>query len=42
MIRKAKVLKKPKFDLTKLMDLYKDSGDSKPKTDAQNAISASK
>jgi len=24
MVRKAKILKKPKFDLTKLMELYKD------------------
>ena len=25
MVRKVKLLKKPKFDLTKLMDLYKDN-----------------
>ena len=25
-IRKVKVLKKPKFDITKLMDMYGDSG----------------
>ena len=24
MVRKVKILKKPKFDLTKLMELYKD------------------
>ena len=27
-IRKAKVLKKPKFDLVKLMEIYADTGDS--------------
>jgi len=41
MIRKAKIIKKPKFDLTKLMDLYKDSGASKAvPTEAQNTITA--
>jgi len=25
MVRKVKLLKKPKFDLTKLMELYKDN-----------------
>ena len=44
MVRKAKILKKPKFDLTKLMELYKD----KPEADkaapvdaaAQNKVAA--
>ena len=41
MIRKAKIIKKPKFDLTKLMDLYKDSGATKAvATEAQNTITA--
>ena len=32
MVRKVKILKKPKFDLTKLMELYKDSPEAeKPK-----------
>ena len=41
MIRKVKILKKPKFDLTKLMDLYKDKPvETAPaaSTDAKNAI----
>jgi len=39
MIRKLKLLKKPKFDLVKLMDLYKDTGAAKPTGDAsKNAI----
>jgi hypothetical protein len=28
MVRKVKLLKKPKFDLTKLMELYKDNTSS--------------
>jgi len=47
MIRKVKILKKPKFDLTKLMELYKESADAEaPKlkagaTEAGNKLSAS-
>jgi small subunit ribosomal protein S3Ae len=41
MIRKFKLLKKPKFDLVKLMDLYKDTGAPKPTGDApKNALEA--
>merc|ERR1712070_138847 len=40
MVRKVKILKKPKFDLTKLMELYKDRPEEeKPKAAApSNAI----
>jgi len=41
MIRKAKILKKPKFDLTKLMELYKDTPEEQkaaPVTETTNAI----
>jgi len=41
MVRKVKILKKPKFDLTKLMELYKDTtGAEKVATteDTQNTI----
>ena len=38
LIRKVKVLKKPKFDLTKLMDLYKDNVEVKQTDGAKNAI----
>lgn len=41
-IKKVKVLKKPKFDLTKLMELYQSSTDKQVKTvdpDAVNALS---
>jgi small subunit ribosomal protein S3Ae len=37
MVRKVKLLKKPKFDLTKLMDLYKDNN-AAVKTEAKNAL----
>jgi len=33
MIRKVKILKKPKFDLTKLMELYKDKPEGAAKPD---------
>jgi small subunit ribosomal protein S3Ae len=32
MVRKVKILKKPKFDLTKLMELYKDRPEEDKKT----------
>jgi hypothetical protein len=39
MVRKAKILKKPKFDLTKLMELYKDKPEAaKEEGAATNAI----
>jgi len=39
MVRKVKLLKKPKFDLTKLMELYKDNTSSAPAaTGAKNAL----
>jgi len=49
LIRKVKILKKPKFDITKLMELHQDSGDhdagaaiGRPEAeDAQNALTAS-
>ena len=37
MVRKVKLLKKPKFDLTKLMDLYRDNN-AAVKTEAKNAL----
>lgn len=39
LVRKAKILKKPKFDLTKLMELYKDNADvEKPAAAPKNVI----
>merc|ERR1719262_844262 len=48
LIRKVKILKKPKFDITKLMELHTDSGDhdagaaiGRPENDeAQNLLTA--
>merc|ERR1712019_184221 len=47
LIRKVKILKKPKFDITKLMELHQDGGDDagvemlRPENeDAQNTLSA--
>jgi len=42
MVRKVKILKKPKFDLTKLMELYKDSPEDAPKPKAPAAENAIK
>ena len=39
MIRKVKLLKKPKFDLTKLLELYKDKPEAEKATEVPaNAI----
>jgi small subunit ribosomal protein S3Ae len=41
MVRKVKILKKPKFDLTKLMELYKDRPEADkaaPVVDAANKL----
>jgi len=43
MVRKVKILKKPKFDLTKLMELYKDKPEAEraaPVTEAANKLAA--
>jgi small subunit ribosomal protein S3Ae len=39
-VRKVKILKKPRFDLTKLMELYKEKPEDKKATPAaENAMS---
>ena len=38
MVRKVKILKKPKFDLTKLMELYKDKPEEEKSKATENAI----
>jgi small subunit ribosomal protein S3Ae len=41
MIRKCKIMKKPKFDLTKLMELYKDTPENQktaPLEEIENVI----
>ena len=42
MVRKVKILKKPKFDLTKLMELYKDRPEDKAAavTETTNKVAA--
>jgi len=40
LIKKVKVLKKPKFDLTKLMELYQNNADKQVKTVDPNAVNA--
>jgi len=41
MVRKVKILKKPKFDLTKLMELYKNAPETeKAAVDTENKIAA--
>jgi hypothetical protein len=43
MVRKVKILKKPKFDLTKLMELYKDAPEAQKTatvTEVENKIAA--
>jgi hypothetical protein len=38
MVRKVKLLKKPKFDLTKLMELYKDNQSAATASAAKNTL----
>jgi|TARA_B110000305_G_C19144014_1_gene494881 small subunit ribosomal protein S3Ae len=38
MVKKVKILKKPRFDLTKLMELYKDKPEEKKTPVAENTL----
>lgn len=40
MVRKAKILKQPKFDLTRLMELYKDTPESQKQAPVEATVNA--